>query len=84
MPIQTMEKTMSTHKIPTDAIQELAKFWYQHDLTDFKDQLEEVQEPVFKRKPSKCKRWGSSCKLEPTTGRRCIRTLRIPFLPNTQ
>lgn len=31
----------------TDSIQELAKFWCTHDLTDFEDQLEEVTEPVF-------------------------------------
>lgn len=43
---------MSIQKIPTDAIQQLAKFWDQHDLTDFEDQLEEVQEPVFKCKPT--------------------------------
>jgi hypothetical protein len=47
-----MEKTMSTQQIPTDAIQALAKFWDQHDLTDFEDQLEEVQEPVFEHKPT--------------------------------
>ena len=35
-------------KIPeTDSIQELAHFWDTHDLTDFEDQLEEVNEPVF-------------------------------------
>ena len=32
----------------TDSIQELARFWDTHDLTDFEDQLEEVTEPVFK------------------------------------
>lgn len=31
----------------TDSIQELAKFWDTHDLTDFEDELEEVTEPVF-------------------------------------
>ncbi|MYB95696.1 hypothetical protein F4054_00590 [Candidatus Poribacteria bacterium] len=31
----------------TDSIQELADFWDTHDLTDFEDELEEVDEPVF-------------------------------------
>ncbi len=42
---------MNKKKIPkTDSIQELAHFWDTHDLTDFEDQLEEVDEPVFERK----------------------------------
>ena len=41
---------MSTDKIPqTDSIQELAKFWDAHDLTDFEAELEEATEPVFER-----------------------------------
>lgn len=37
-------------KIPeTDSIEELARFWDAHDITDFEDQLEEVTEPVFQR-----------------------------------
>ena len=41
---------MSSRKIPqTDSIEELARFWDTHDLTDFEDQLEEVTEPVFER-----------------------------------
>lgn len=41
---------MKTQKLPqTDSIEELAKFWDTHDLTDFEDQLEEVAEPVFER-----------------------------------
>lgn len=35
--------------LETDSIEELAHFWDTHDLTDFEDQLEEVQEPVFER-----------------------------------
>jgi hypothetical protein len=43
---------MNRPKLPqTDSIQELARFWDTHDLTDFEDQLEEVTEPVFERKP---------------------------------
>ena len=39
---------MKTSKLPqTDSIQELARFWEKHDLTDFEDELEEVTEPVF-------------------------------------
>ena len=41
---------MNHTNIPqTDSIQELAHFWDTHDLTDFEDELEEVNEPVFKR-----------------------------------
>jgi hypothetical protein len=47
-----MEKSMTTPKLPqTDSITELAQFWDTHDLTDFADQLEEVHERVFERKP---------------------------------
>ena len=42
-----MEKQMSSRKIPqSDSIEELARFWDTHDLTDFEDQLEEVTEPA--------------------------------------
>ena len=41
---------MNNPSIPeTDSIQELARFWDAHDLTDFEDELEEVTEPVFER-----------------------------------
>jgi hypothetical protein len=36
---------------PIDSIEELARFWDTHDLTDFAEELEEVTEPVFERKP---------------------------------
>jgi len=40
---------MKTARLPeTDSIEELARFWDSHDLTDFEDQLEEVAEPVFR------------------------------------
>ena len=43
-----MELGMNRKNIPkTDSIQELADFWDTHDLTDFEDELEEVDEPVF-------------------------------------
>jgi len=35
--------------LSTDSIQELARFWDSHDLTDFEPALEEVAEPVFVR-----------------------------------
>lgn len=45
-----MGKPMNIKDMPqTDSIQELARFWDTHDLTDFNDQLEEVSEPVFER-----------------------------------
>lgn len=31
----------------TDSIKELAEFWDIHDVTDFENELEEVQESVF-------------------------------------
>ena len=41
---------MNRTKIPqTDSIEELARFWDTHDLTDFADELEEVNESVFER-----------------------------------
>lgn len=40
---------MSSRIPNTDSIQELARFWDAHDLTEFEDQLEEVTEPVFER-----------------------------------
>ncbi len=37
-------------KIPQiDSIEELARFWDSHDLTDFEEDLEEVKEGVFDR-----------------------------------
>ncbi len=45
-----MEEPMSTLTIPqTDSIQELARFWDMHDITDFEDQLEVVADSVFQR-----------------------------------
>ena len=45
-----MEGIMNPQKLPqTDSIQELARFWDTHDLTNFEEELEEVAEPVFER-----------------------------------
>jgi predicted DNA binding CopG/RHH family protein len=42
---------MKNSKLPTtDSIEELARFWDSHELTEFEDELEEVSEPVFERK----------------------------------
>lgn len=41
---------MRRQRLPTtDSIEELAKFWDTHDLTDFEDELEEPGEAVFVR-----------------------------------
>ena len=45
-----MEKTIKRQSLPdTDSVEELARFWDSHDLTDFGDDLQEVSEPVFVR-----------------------------------
>jgi hypothetical protein len=44
---------MKRQRLPdTDSIEELAKFWDAHDLTDFEQVLEEVGKPVFVRRKS--------------------------------
>lgn len=41
---------MNSGKLPrTDSIEELARFWDSHDVTDFGEKLEEVPGPVFER-----------------------------------
>jgi hypothetical protein len=48
-----MDQPMNRSKLPqTDSIQELARFWDTHDLTDFAEELEEVSNPVFERETS--------------------------------
>ena len=45
-----MARTMNAQHLPqTDSIGELARFWDEHDLTDFEDELEEVAGPIFVR-----------------------------------
>ena len=42
---------MKSQRIPkTDSIEELARFWDAHDITDFEEELEEVTESVFARR----------------------------------
>ncbi|MEK7406937.1 MAG: CopG family antitoxin [Acidobacteriota bacterium] len=58
-----MEKTIKSQRLPkTDSIEELARFWDTHDLTDFEQDLEEVPEPVFVRARAK----SISIELQPT------------------
>ena len=46
-----MEEEMKSQRIPkTDSIEELARFWDAHDITDFEEELEEVTEAVFARR----------------------------------
>ena len=41
---------MRRQRLPkTDSVEELARFWDTHDLTDFEEELEEVAQPVFVR-----------------------------------
>jgi len=43
---------MKARKIPeSDSVEELARFWDTHDLTDFEDLLESVPKRVFERRP---------------------------------
>lgn len=45
-----MAEKMSKRTLPrTDSIEELAKFWDKHDVTEFEDELEEMTNPVFER-----------------------------------
>ncbi len=45
-----MEKTLEKGGLlKTDSIEELARFWDTHDLTDFEGDLQEVDQPVFVR-----------------------------------
>ena len=47
-----MDEQVRQRELPrTDSIEELARFWDSHDLTDFEDQLEEVPATVFDRTP---------------------------------
>ncbi len=46
-----MEEEMKSQRIPkTDSVEELARFWDVHDITDFEEELEEVTESVFARR----------------------------------
>ncbi len=46
-----MAKKISKRTLPnTDSIEELARFWDTHDVTEFDDDLEEVTATVFERR----------------------------------
>jgi hypothetical protein len=39
---------MKNSSLPkTDSIEELARFWDSHEITDFESELEEASEPIF-------------------------------------
>ena len=45
-----MEKQITPKRIPRiDSIQDMARFWDEHDLTDFDDDLQEEINPVFRK-----------------------------------
>jgi len=47
---QAVEKAPDMSKIPPiDSIENLARFWDTHDITDFEEDLEEMKEGVFDR-----------------------------------
>ena len=46
---------MKKDKIPdSDSIEELARFWDTHDLTDYEEEMEVVTDLVIERKPESC------------------------------
>ena len=47
---KAVKRPMNAPRMPrTDSIEELARFWDTHDVTDSDEELEEVTEPVFER-----------------------------------
>lgn len=43
-----IDETMNPRTLPaSDSTQNLARFWDTHDLADFEDELEVVDEPIF-------------------------------------
>ncbi len=68
-----MEKITRRQRLPdTDSVEELARFWDNHDLTDFGDDLQEVSEPVFVR----AKGTYLSIKLQPAEAQRLKKVAR--------
>ena len=75
-----MEKTMRRQKLPnTDSIEELAKFWDTHDLTDFEGDLEDAGEPVFVREKGS----SLSIDLQPTEARHLKKIARSKGVKET-
>jgi len=68
-----MEKIIRRQRLPdTDSVEELARFWDNHDLTDFVDDLQEVREPVFVR----AKGTSLSIQLQPAEAQRLKKIAR--------
>ncbi len=75
-----MEKTIKRQRLPnTDSIEELARFWDTHDLTDFEEDLEEAAEPVFVR----AKGTSLSIDLQPTEAQHLKRIARSKGVKET-
>src|SRR5260370_10786255 len=75
-----MEKTIIRRKLPnTDSIEELARFWDTHDLTEFEEHLEEVGEPVFVR----IKGRSLSIDLQPAEAQRLTKIARSKDVKET-
>jgi len=75
-----MEKTIIRRKLPnTDSIEELARFWDTHDLTDFEGDLVEVGEPVFMR----TKGTSLSIDLQPVEAQRLTKIARSKGVKET-
>ena len=71
---------MRKQKLPnTDSIEELARFWDTHDLTDFEEDLEEAGEPVFVR----VKGTSLSIDLQPTEAQHLKRIARSKGVKET-
>ena len=75
-----MEKTIKRPRIPnTDSIEELAAFWDSHDLTEFEEDLEEADEPVFVR----AKGTSLSIDLQPSEARHLKKIARSKGVEET-
>ncbi len=71
---------MRRQKLPkTDSVEELARFWDTHDLTDFEEDLEEVAEPVFVRAQGA----SLSIALQPTEAQHLKRIARTKGVKET-
>ena len=76
-----MDKTLIRRKLPKpDPIDELARFWDTHDLTDFENDLEQVGEPVFVR----TKGTSLSIDLQPAEAHRLTKIARAKGVKETR
>src|SRR5712692_4381521 len=75
-----MEKIIRRQRLPdTDSVEELARFWDNHDLTDFGDDLQEVSEPVFVR----AKGTSLNIELQPAEAQHLKKVARSKGVPET-